>query len=675
MPDLLLELFSEEIPARMQARAADDLRRLVCDGLGAAELAFGKTEVYATPRRLCLHVTDIPAVQPDRKQERKGPKVDAPEKAIEGFLGSVGMTRDQLEIRQVKNAEFYFAVIEQSGGPTADVIAEIVQQTVRDFPWPKSMRWGAGNLRWVRPLHAILCCFDGAPLSFEIDGIVAGDTTYGHRFMAPEAIVARDFATYKAALAAAHVRLDPAERAAHILACASGIAAENGLTLIEDAALLTEVAGLNEWPVPLLGRFDPAFLAVPPEVLTTAMRAHQKYFSLRDKDTGKLAPFFITAANIEARDGGARIVAGNERVLAARLSDAKFFWDQDRKKPLEARVDQLADMVFHAKLGSVRDKVARMVALSGRLAGLVPGADRADAERAALLAKADLVSEMVFEFPELQGIMGRYYALADGESASVADAIYSHYSPAGPSDDCPDDPTAIVVALADKLDTLVEFWRIGEKPTGSKDPFALRRAALGVIRLVLENGLRLPLAPLFGAQAEDLLGFFADRLKVHLRGEGVRHDLIDAVFALGDQDDLVLLVARVRALEAFLQSDDGANLLAAYKRAANILRIEEKRDAASYDGHADPALFAQDEERALFDQIAEAAAEADAALARDDFTAAMGAVARLRMPVDAFFDKVTVNADQAERRANRLRLLSQIRGALEAVADFSKIEG
>lgn len=675
MPDLLLELFSEEIPARMQARAADDLGRLVCDGLRAAELAFSKTEVYATPRRLCLHITDIPAAQPDRKQERKGPKVGAPDKAVDGFLGSVGMTRDQLEIRQVKNVEFYFAVIEQSGRPTADVIAEIVQQTVRDFPWPKSMRWGAGNLRWVRPLHAILCCFDAAPLSFEIDGVKAGDQTYGHRFMAPDAITARNFSAYKAALANAYVRLDPAERAAHILARACDIAAENGLALIEDAALLSEVAGLNEWPVPLLGRFDAAFLAVPPEVLTTAMRSHQKYFSLRDKETGKLAPYFITAANIEARDGGARIVAGNERVLAARLSDAKFFWDQDRKKPLEARIDQLADMVFHAKLGSVRDKVARMVTLAGHLAGLVPGADKKDAERAALLAKADLVSEMVFEFPELQGIMGRYYALADGENATVAGAIYSHYSPAGPSDSCPDDPTAIVVALADKLDTLVEFWRIGERPTGSKDPFALRRAALGVIRLILENRLRLPLAPIFGAQADDLLGFFADRLKVHLRSEGVRHDLIDAVFALGGQDDLVLLVARVRALETFLQSDDGANLLAAYKRAANILRIEEKRDGASYAGHADPALFAQDEERALFDRIAEAAAQADAALARDDFTAAMGAVAQLRMPVDAFFDKVTVNADQAELRANRLRLLSQIRGALEAVAEFSKIEG
>lgn len=675
MPELLLELFSEEIPARMQARAADDLRRLVCDGLRAAELAFDRTEVFATPRRLCLHVTDIPAAQPDRKQERKGPKVGAPDKALDGFLGSVGLTRDQLEIRQVKNAEFYFAVIEQNGRPAAEVIAGIVQQTVRDFPWPKSMRWGAGNLRWVRPLHAILCCFDSAPLSFEIDGVAAGDTTYGHRFMAPAAIIARDFATYKAALAAAHVRLDPAEREAHILARASELADENGLVLIEDGALLAEVAGLNEWPVPLLGQFDPAFLEVPPEVLTTAMRSHQKYFSLQDAKTGKLAPYFLTAANIEARDGGAKIVAGNERVLAARLSDAKFFWDQDRKKPLAARVDQLKDMVFHARLGSVRDKVARMVILAGRLAGQVPGADKQDAERAALLAKADLVSEMVFEFPELQGIMGRYYALADGESAAVADAIYSHYSPAGPSDDCPAEPTAIVVALADKLDTLVEFWRIGEKPTGSKDPFALRRAALGVIRLVLENRLRLPLAPLFGAQADDLLGFFADRLKVYLRGEGVRHDLIDAAFALGGQGDLLLLVARVKALEAFVQSDDGANLLAAYKRAANILRIEEKRDDASYAGHADPALFTQDEEHILFDRIAEAAAEADAALARDDFTAAMGAVARLRIPVDAFFDKVTVNADQAELRANRLRLLSQIRGTLEAVADFSRIEG
>jgi len=671
---LLLELFSEEIPARMQARAAEDLQRLVSDGLKAAGLPFDAAKCFVTPRRLCLVADGLPLTQPDREEERKGPRVDAPEKAVQGFLSSTGMRLDQLQKRDTGKGEFYFAVTASKGQPSATLIPGIIEKTVREFPWPKSMRWGAGGLRWVRPLHSLLCLFDGAPLTFEIDGVRAGDTTRGHRFMAPDTIRVRNFDDYRAALEKAFVCLDAADRKARILQQATALAAADGLELIPDEALLDEVAGLNEWPTALLGKFDEAFLEVPPEVLRTAMRTHQKYFSLRGKD-GKFAPRFIVVANLLAADGGTKITEGNQRVLAARLSDAKFFWDQDCRETLENRLEGLKDMVFHARLGSVREKVDRNAALAGMLTQFIPGADKAHAERAAKLAKCDLVTQMVGEFPELQGIMGRYYALADGERAEVAQAIRDHYSPAGPSDACPSAPLSIAVAMADKIDTLLQFWGIDEKPTGSKDPYALRRAALGVIRMILENGLRLNLAPLFGAQADDLLAFFADRLKVHLREKGMRHDLVDAVFALGGQDDLVLLVARADALDVFVRSDDGANLLAAYKRAVNILRIEEKRDANSYNRHADPAAFRQEEERALFDRISEAAAEADDAVRREDFTAAMSAMARLRAPVDAFFDKVTVNADDAELRVNRLLLLSQIRSTLESVADFSKIEG
>ena len=674
MAQLLLELFSEEIPARMQARAAEDLQRLVSDGLKAAGLPFDAAKCFVTPRRLCLVADGLPLTQPDREEERKGPRVDAPEKAVQGFLSSTGMRLDQLQKRDTGKGEFYFAVTASKGQPSATLIPGIIEKTVREFPWPKSMRWGAGGLRWVRPLHSLLCLFDGAPLTFEIDGVRAGDTTRGHRFMAPDTIRVRNFDDYRAALEKAFVCLDAADRKARILQQATALAAADGLELIPDEALLDEVAGLNEWPTALLGKFDEAFLEVPPEVLRTAMRTHQKYFSLRGKD-GKFAPRFIVVANLLAADGGTKITEGNQRVLAARLSDAKFFWDQDCRETLENRLEGLKDMVFHARLGSVREKVDRNAALAGMLTQFIPGADKAHAERAAKLAKCDLVTQMVGEFPELQGIMGRYYALADGERAEVAQAIRDHYSPAGPSDACPSAPLSIAVAMADKIDTLLQFWGIDEKPTGSKDPYALRRAALGVIRMILENGLRLNLAPLFGAQADDLLAFFADRLKVHLREKGMRHDLVDAVFALGGQDDLVLLVARADALDVFVRSDDGANLLAAYKRAVNILRIEEKRDANSYNRHADPAAFRQEEERALFDRISEAAAEADDAVRREDFTAAMSAMARLRAPVDAFFDKVTVNADDAELRVNRLLLLSQIRSTLESVADFSKIEG
>lgn len=674
MAELLLELFCEEIPARMQARAAEDLQRLISDGLKAAGLPFDAAKCFVTPRRLCLVADGLPLTQPDREEERKGPRVDAPEKAVQGFLSSTGMRLDQLQKRDTGKGEFYFAVTASKGQPSATLIPGIIEKTVREFPWPKSMRWGAGGLRWVRPLHSLLCLFDGAPLTFEIDGVRAGDTTRGHRFMAPDTIRVRNFDDYRAALEKAFVCLDAADRKARILQQATALAAADGLELIPDEALLDEVAGLNEWPTALLGKFDEAFLEVPPEVLRTAMRTHQKYFSLRGKD-GKFAPRFIVVANLLAADGGTKITEGNQRVLAARLSDAKFFWDQDCRETLENRLEGLKDMVFHARLGSVREKVDRNAALAGMLTQFIPGADKAHAERAAKLAKCDLVTQMVGEFPELQGIMGRYYALADGERAEVAQAIRDHYSPAGPSDACPSAPLSIAVAMADKIDTLLQFWGIDEKPTGSKDPYALRRAALGVIRMILENGLRLNLAPLFGAQADDLLAFFADRLKVHLREKGMRHDLVDAVFALGGQDDLVLLVARADALDVFVRSDDGANLLAAYKRAVNILRIEEKRDANSYNRHADPAAFRQEEERALFDRISEAAAEADDAVRREDFTAAMSAMARLRAPVDAFFDKVTVNADDAELRVNRLLLLSQIRSTLESVADFSKIEG
>ena len=674
MPELLLELFCEEIPARMQARAAQDLQRLITDGLTAAGLAFDGVKSFVTPRRLCFAADGVPAMQPARTEERKGPRVGSPQAAISGFLSSTGLTLEQLEVRAVGKAEFYFAVTERKGSPSAQVVAEIVEKTVREFPWPKSMRWGSGSLRWVRPLHSILCCFDGAPMSFEIDGVKAGDATRGHRFMAPDVIHVRNFAEYAAALEKAFVCLDPVERKARILEQANALAAAAGLELIPDDALLDEVAGLNEWPTALLGKFDEVFLEVPPEVLRTAMRAHQKYFSLRDAKTGKFAPHFIVVANLLAADGGAMIAQGNQRVLAARLSDAKFFWDQDGRETLEIRIYGLKEMVFHARLGSVHDKVLRNIKLAEQLAEFIPGTDKILAGRAAMLAKCDLVTQMVGEFPELQGIMGRYYALADGERAEVADAIRDHYSPAGPSDACPTAPLSIGVAMADKLDTLIQFWGINEKPTGSKDPFALRRAALGVIRIILENGLRLKLAPLFGDQADDLLSFFADRLKVHLReARGLRHDLVDAVFAMGGQDDLVLLVKRAEALDEFLRTDDGAILLAAYKRAVNILRIEEKRDGVSYDRHADPAGFQQDEERALFDAISTVAAQAVAAVKDEDFTAAMTAMARLRAPVDAFFDKVTVNADDAELRVNRLALLSQIRSTLETVADFSKI--
>ena len=684
MADLLLELFGEEIPARMQARAADDLKRLVTASLKAAELPIEAAEAYVTPRRLILHITGLPLAQPDVREEKRGPKVDAPEKAIEGFLRGNGVTRAQCEERELPKGKFLFAVIERQGRPTAEVLAEFLPTAFADLPWPKSMRWGAGTIRWVRPLHSIIALLDGAVVPLSFAGIDSGDTTKGHRFHAPEAFAVKDFADYQEKLAAAKVLIDAAERRRRIAEGAAQLAQEAGLRLVADDGLVAEIAGLVEWPVPVLGNFDRRFLDVPAEVLVTTMKVNQKYLSLRDGD-GKLAPNFITVANLEAGDGGKQIIAGNEYVLTARLADAEFFWTQDKKKTLESRLPALDDMVFHAKLGSLGQKIIRLENLSAALAQFVPGANGETARRAAHLCKADLVSDMVYEFPEVQGVMGRYYALNDGEGEDVAQAIMQHYSPAGPSDDCPTAPTAVCVALADKLDILVGFWAIDEKPTGSRDPFALRRAALGVIRMVLENELRLPLKEAFalaldGYQFEEgdddsLLDFFADRLKVHLREQGVRHDLVQAVFALGGEDDLVRLIARVNALDSFLGSEDGANLLVAYRRAANILRIEEKKDGVAHDGAVDARLLQQDQETALAQALAQAVEKIDGALSGEDFAGAMAAMAGLRQPVDQFFDAVTVNANDSALRGNRLRLLSQIRGTLHKVADFSEIEG
>ncbi|MGE0666455.1 MAG: glycine--tRNA ligase subunit beta [Sphingomonadales bacterium] len=680
MAEFLLELLSEEIPARMQARAADDLKRQVTEKLTAAGLSFGKAEAFVTPRRLALVIDGLPVAQPDVKEERKGPRVDAPAQAIDGFLRSTGLTREQLTEVEDKKGTFLVAVIEKRGGATADVIAEIVPEVVKSFPWPKSMRWGAGSLTWVRPLHSIVALFDGKVVPFEVDGVASGDSTVGHRFLGPARFAVTGFADYKEKLRKANVIVDPRERKLDISEHLDLYGQRNGLVPIEDDGLFDEVAGLVEWPVILVGDIDTAFMDVPPEALISAIKTHQKYPMFRDRD-GKLAPKFAIVSNLVARDGGKAIVAGNERVLSARLSDTKFFWDLDRKTPLASRLPALEEVVFHEKLGSLGEKVRRVTALARDLARSIPGADHEKAREAANLAKADLRTEMVGEFPELQGIMGRYYALAEGKVPEVAEAIADHYRPQGPNDRCPTAPVSVAVALADKIDTLVGFFGIDEKPTGSKDPFALRRAALGAIRLVLENGLRLRLLDVFvsaGASSDtalQLLDFFADRLKVHLREQGVRHDLITAVFALSGEDDLVRLLDRVKALQSFLDTEDGANLLAAYKRATNIVRIEEKKDGASYDGAALYERLVQEEEKVLHARLADSMAAAEAAVRDERFTDAMAALAGLRRPVDAFFDHVTVNAEDPDLRRNRLLLLSQIRATLNQVADFSKIEG
>ena len=687
MSELLVELFSEEIPARMQKKAADDLLSLLTQKLKKAGLEYSSATAHVTPRRLIAVIDGLPDRQPDTSEERRGPKADAPEKALAGFLGSVGLTLDQCEKRETPKGTFLYAVVETKGAETRSVLPGILAEAVKELAWPKSMRWGRHALRWVRPMHGVLAVFGGETLDGEIDlgggALTFTNQTRGHRFLAPDAVTVSDFADYQAKLRAVFVIIDREERKRIIEEGAAALAKAEGLTVKPDQGLLEEVCGLVEWPVPVMGRIDDAFMDVPAEALVTSMRSHQKYFSAEHAD-GTLASRFITVSNMAADpERDATIRAGNEKVLRARLSDAKFFWDQDRAATLESRTGKLSDILFYQKLGTVADKAARLEALSEWLAGYVPGADAAKAKRAATLCKADLVTEMVGEFPELQGTMGRYYALHDGEAPEVADAIADHYAPQGPNDRCPTAPESIVVALADKLDTLAGFFVIDEKPTGSKDPFALRRAALGVIRLIVENKLRLPLGDAFtkatglypGLGAPDgILDFFADRLKVHLREGGVRHDLVSAVFALGGEDDLVRLLARVTALQSVLSTDEGVNLLAGVRRAGNIVRAEEKKDGAAHDGGTDDGLLAQDEERTLSQALIVAEDGADKALADEDFEAAMAALASLRGPVDAFFDKVTVNVDDPAVRRNRLALLARVGSAAHRIAGFSKIE-
>ena len=788
MPQLLLELFSEEIPARMQQGAARDLERMATDRLKAAGLMYDALTTFAGPRRLTLVVEGLPAATPDREEELKGPRANAPEQALEGFLRKTGLTRDQLTERD----GVLFGVISSKGQSTAALIPGMVDQIVRTFPWPKSMRWGSGTLRWVRPLKRIVALFDGHVVPFEIDGVHSGDLTEGHRFLGSgKPFAVRDFEDYRKRLESEYVRLDIVARKLDILDAARRVCSDRGLALVDDDGLLDEVAGLAEWPTPILGDMDPQFLDLPPEVVRLSMKVHQKYFAVRDPATHGLAPHFVVVANVEASDGGKALAAGNSRVLSARLNDARFFWDEDLKTGFAAWNDKLKGVTFHAKLGTLAERVERIAALAREIAPLV-GADPDEAETAAKLSKADLASAMVGEFPELQGVMGGYYARLlplntsplplDGEGAggrgegavspdrareattpsapsdaqpastptqpspiegkgshtAIADAVRDHYKPQGPADTVPTAPLTVAVALADKLDTLVGFFAIDEKPTGSKDPFALRRAALGVIRLLLENEARLSLRPLvltrmgrlvgsaisafyegtssytggdfaqlralWGSGLDEkeigtffiewlrklgfeepenlpflreasasLLAFFADRLKVLLRDQGKRHDLVDAVFALGD-DDLVRIVRRVEALDAFLATDDGANLLAGYKRASNILRAEEKKGPLP-SGEPVALTGAPAEEAALIAAVASAATAVDAALQTEDFAAAMRALAALRAPVDAFFDKVLVNSDVTEERDNRLKLLGQVRAVMGRVADFGQIAG
>jgi glycyl-tRNA synthetase beta chain len=778
MPDLLLELFSEEIPARMQAKAADDLRRMVTDRLVAEGLVYEGAKAFATPRRLALTVHGIPVRQPDLKEERRGPRVGGPDAAIQGFLKATGLASiSEAKIQtDPKKGDFYIALIEKPGRATIDVLAEILPVIIRTFPWPKSMRWGARSAKpsaliWVRPLHAITATFgleteEPDVVKFSVDGIEAGQTTYGHRFMAPGPINLRRFEDYEAKLLDAKVVLDPERRKDTIVTDAKQLAFAQGFELVEDQVLLDEVAGLVEWPVALMGSFDKEFLSIPDEVIRATIRNNQKCFVVRDPknpdNAGKLTNKFILTANIEASDGGKAIIAGNERVIRARLSDAKFFYETDLKTKLEDRLPKFEQIVFHEKLGTQAERIKRIERLAAEIAPLV-GADVEKATRAARLAKADLLTEVVGEFPELQGLMGKYYALAQGEDASVAAASEEHYKPQGPADRVPTDPVSVAVALADKIDTLVGFWAIDEKPTGSKDPYALRRAALGFIRLLLDGQIRCVLTGLFkdsyflhllriqkanllvmlptqggpgyasitAAFSEeyrskvvfdlskpavvcvprdkndadrntensvslalgvdhyydvvdrlpacdqvcaDLLSFFADRLKVQLREQGARHDLVDAVFSLGGQDDLLMVVRRVEALGKFLDTDDGKNLLAGTKRASNILAIEEKKDKRAFDGAPDPAVYNLPEEKALAKAIDEVKREAGSAVAAEDFAGAMSAMAKLRPAVDAFFDKVMVNDDDPKIRENRLKLLNEIRAATRAVADFSKIQ-
>ena len=690
MPQLLLEVFSEEIPARMQQGAARDLERMVSDRLKAAGLTWEALTTYAGPRRLTLVIDGLPTATPDREEEVKGPRASAPEQALEGFLRKTGLTRDQLTERD----GVLFAVLSSKGRATTDLVAETVDQVVRTFPWPKSMRWGSGTLRWVRPIKRILCLFDGQVVPFEIDGIQSDAITEGHRFLGSgELLRVSDFVDYRTQLEKNFVLLDVADRKLRILEQAKAACAARGLALVDDDGLLDEVAGLAEWPTPILGDMDPQFLALPPEVVRLSMKVHQKYFAVRDPSKDGLAPNFLVVANVEATDGGKALAAGNSRVLSARLNDARFFWDEDQKVGFDAWNAKLSGVTFHAKLGTLAERVERIAALAREIAPLV-GADADEAETAARLSKADLVSGMVSEFPELQGIMGGYYARLAGHSDAIADAVRDHYKPQGPADTVPTAPVTVAVALADKLDTLVGFFAIDEKPTGSKDPFALRRAALGILRLILNNEIRLgltndafaPATALITKQGKverqvdrlslssELASFFADRLTVLLRDQGQRHDLVAAVFALGD-DDLVRIVRRVEALAAFLATDDGANLLAGFKRASNILRAEEKKGPLPT-GMVQTGLPNQPEaETTLAFAVGAARTAVEAALETEDFAAAMTALARLRAPVDRFFEDVLVNSDVPAERDNRLKLLGQVRDVMGQVADFGQIAG
>ncbi len=737
--ELLIELFSEEIPARMQSKAAEDLRRLVVDGLKGRGLSVGAAIAFATPRRLALVVQGVPPMSPAISDERKGPRVGAPDAAIQGFLKSAGLASIEQArvVEDGKKGSYYLAKIEKPGQPATVLIGDVLTETLEKFPWPKSQRWGAGSFQWVRPLHSIICLYAGKVVPIEVGGVTASNVTRGHRFHGNEPFLVESFEDYGTKLKAAKVLLPSSERAEMIREQALALAKKAGLQLVQDEALLAENAGLAEWPLVLMGTFDEDFLAVPGECLTTSMKSHQKCFSLTDPATGKLANKFLMVSNLIPVDGGHEVIAGNERVIRARLSDARFFWEQDLKRHLEPMHFELKGITFHEKLGTQWDRMERITELARQIAGSVD-AEPELAGRAAQLCKADLVSGMVGEFPELQGLMGRYYAEAEHMNPKIAAAIEEHYKPRGQSDTVPTAPVSIAVALADKLDTLVGFWAIGEKPTGSGDPYQLRRAALGVIRIVLENDLRVSLRKVLfrpildahvrlmaarvseklpsldeviqdkysslddvnwkevyserltraGASKEaeqlpknvdatygDLLSFFADRLKVHLREKGARHDLIDAVFALGGQDDLALIVRRVEALDDFLKTDDGANLLAGVKRAANILAIEEKKDKTTYADAYDIKLLVEKEEAALAAAIEQAKQDTVAALNVENFTGAMNALADLRSPVDAFFEKVTVNAPDTALRANRLKLLSEIRAATLNVADFSKISG
>lgn len=684
MSDLLIELFSEEIPARMQARASEDLKKMVTDGLVEAGLTYAHAGAFATPRRLTLTIEGLLDKSPDVREERKGPRADAPEKAIEGFLRGAGVSREDLIEREEKKGTILYAIIEKQGRPAAEIVAEVLEKTIRTFPWPKSMRWGTGSLRWVRPLHRILCILtddagEATVVPLDVDGIQASNVTEGHRFMAPDAFTVSSFDDYTTKLKRAYVLINPEERAEMIWNDATNAAFANGLEVVEDRGLLAENAGLVEWPVTLMGAIADEYLSLPPEVLQTSMKEHQKFFSVKNPSNGRIERF-ITVANRETSDNGATILAGNLKVLSARLADAKFFWENDlrvaKSEGLEAWTAKLSNVTFHNKLGSQKDRIDRIAELARKIAPSV-GADADLSAKAALVVKADLSSEMVFEFPELQGLMGRYYSEAAGLPAEIANACEEHYSPLGPSDDVPTAPVSVTVALADKLDVLTGFWAIDEKPTGSKDPFALRRAALGVIRLLLTNDIRMSLSEVFGDAewSTDLLSFFHDRLKVFLRDDGIRHDVIDACLAMPGNDDITLLVKRARALSDVLKTEDGENMVQGFKRANNILTQAEEKDGVEYSFGADPKFADTPEEKALFAAFDAAEEQIKPAMEREDFAAAMQVMATMRGAVDGFFEAVQVNADSDILRRNRLNMLSSIRSICLQVADLTQLEG